>query len=148
MGWGSQALEEANAAACMDAGILDQADAHQSKGRCDVQVLCGGLDAEHTDQVGAADVQRHAHQIGDIALSTFAQQAHKEIIDRSNDCFQDGLPLGDVIHPQIPRQQDGTDDKKRHDAPAHDHGLRNGKPEHRDHVNIQLFFQSSSQRIH
>ena len=132
----------------MDAGILDQADAHQSKGRCDVQVLCGGLDAEHTDQVGAADVQRHAHQIGDIALSTFAQQAHKEIIDRSNDRFQDGLPLGDVIHPQIPRQQDGADDKKRHDAPAHDHGLRNGKPEHRDHVNIQLFFQSSSQRIH
>lgn len=104
----------------MDAGILDQADAHQSKGRRDVQVLCGGLDAEHTDQVGAADVQRHAHQIGDIALSTFAQQAHKEIIDRSNDRFQDGLPLGDVIHPQIPRQQDGADDKKRHDAPAHD----------------------------
>ena len=52
MGVGAgQALEEANAAACMDAGILDQADTHQSKGRCDVQVLCGGLDAEHTDQV-------------------------------------------------------------------------------------------------
>ena len=124
----------------MDAGILDEHDAHERQSRRDVQILRGGLDAEHTDKVAAPDVQRHAHQIRHIPFAVFAQQPDEEIVDGGHDRLKDSLTLGDVLDPQIPRQQDRTENQKRHDAPADDHRLRDGKPEDRDHFNVQLFF--------
>ena len=104
-----QTLEEAFPAARVDAGVFDEHDAHQGQSCGDVQILRGRLDAEHTNEVGARDIQRHAHQIRHIPFAVLTQQPDEEIVEKSHDRFQDGLAPGDVIDPQIPRQQDRTE---------------------------------------
>ena len=74
--------------------------------------LRGGLDAEHTDEVAAPDVQRHAHQIRHIPFAVFAQQPDEEIVDGGHDRLKDSLTLGDVFDPQIPASAGiGTEDR-------------------------------------
>ena len=108
----------------------------------------GGLDAEHADEVCAGDVERHRHEVGHIPPSLLAQQAHEEAVDGGDYHLKDSLPLGDVIHLEVPGEQDGADHQKEHDAPAHHHGFRHLQAADGDHLHVQLFFQGRSQCVH
>ena len=132
----------------MDPGILDEADAHYGQGGGDIQVLCGGLDAKHANEVGAGDVERYRDEVGHIPLALFTQQAHEEVVDERHDGLQDGLPLGDVVYPEVPGEENGADDEERHDAPADYHRLRDLQAADGDHFHVQLFFQSCRQCVH
>ena len=54
----------------------------------------------------------------------------------------------DVVHLEVPGEQDGDDDQKQHDAPADHHGFRHLQAAEGDHLHIQLLFQGRSQCVH
>ena len=108
-GRSGEALEEALAAPGMDAGILDEADAHERQRSGDIQILRGGLDAEHADEVRTGDVESHRHEVRHIPSALLAQQAREEVVDGGDDHLKDGLPPGDVVHLEVPGEQDGDD---------------------------------------
>ncbi len=123
-------------------------DAHQGQSAVTFRSFVGGLMPNTPMRLEHAIYSATLIGYGTYRLPFLTQQPDEEIVDKSHDRFQDGLAPGDVIDPQIPRQQDRTEHQKHHDAPADDHGFRDLQPEHRDHLHVQLFFQSSSQRIH
>ncbi len=65
----------------MDAGILDQHDAHESKSRCDVQILCGGLMPNTPIRLEQPMYSATLTRYGDIPFAVFAQQPDEEIVD-------------------------------------------------------------------
>ena len=104
--------------------------------------------AEYTDEVRTGDVESHRHEVRHIPSALLAQQAREEVVDRGDDQLKDGLPPGDVVHLEVPGEQDGDDDQKQHDAPADHHGFRHLQAAEGDHLHIQLFFQGRSQCVH
>ena len=144
---GSQTLEEAHAAACPDAGTLDQDDAHQRQRCGHIQILCGGLDAEHADQVAEGDVDGYGHQVRHIAPALFAQQTFKEIGACEVGHFQHSLTLADVVHLQVSGKQDRADGDDGQDHPADDHGFRDLQRADLDIFDGQLFHQCFGQII-
>ena len=141
-------LEKARAAPGANACILDEHDAHQRQRSGHVQILCGGLYAEHTDHVGAGNVQRHGHQVGHIAAALLAQQPFKEVFAKGVQRFQCCLTLADVIHLQVAGKQDGAHHQQQHDHPADDHRFRDLQRADLDILHGKLFHQSLRQFIH
>ena len=147
-GGGGEALEEALAAPGMDAGILDEADAHERQRSGDIQILRGGLDAEHADQVAEGDVDGHGHQVRHIAPALFAQQTFKEISACEVGHFQHGLTLADMVHLQVSGKQDRADGDDGQDHPADDHGFRDLQRADLDVLDGELFHQGLGQLVH
>ena len=128
----------------MDAGIFDQHNAHNGQRCGNIQVLCGGLETNDADQVGAGNVQCNRDQVRHILFAGFAQQIFEEVIHGYHSGFQDGLALADMIDLEIACEQNRNDHQKRHDAPAYRDGFRdvdaakNGKGKRR--INVKLLF--------
>ena len=128
--------------------ILDKHDAHQRQRSGHIQILCGGLYAEHTDHVGAGNVQRHGHQIRHITAALLAQQPFKEVFAKGVQRFQCCLTLADVIHLQVAGKQDGAHHQQQHDHPADDHRFRDLQRADLDILHGKLFHQSLRQFVH
>ena len=107
-----------------DAGDLHQNNAHHGQGAGDDQTLRGGLEAEHADDVGKAEVEQHGDQVGDIGLSALADNVADHALQLRHDELCGGLPLGDVIHLQVAAQDDAQQDDDCHDHPADCGGFR------------------------
>ena len=58
---------------------------------------------------GTGDIESHRHEVRHIPSALLAQQAREEVVDHGDDQLKDGLPPGNVVHLEVPGEQDGDD---------------------------------------
>ena len=108
-----------------DSRKFDQAHAHDRQSCRHVQIFCRRLEtAQRRERVRCSQIEKYRDQIRDVSSAFFPDDPFKKVLCPAYSRFQRKLDLSRIIHAEISRQDNGQQDKNRHDDPRNHHGFR------------------------